>query len=177
VLAEDGQRLFFDSYDALTPRDTNGREDVYEWEAPGEGSCSEASPTYSPQNGGCIDLISSGNSSRDSEFLDASPSGADAFFTTNSSLVPQDYGLVDAYDARVNGGLPSPPVPPNGCEGEACQHPAPPPGSVTPSSEGPEDQAPTTKKGKCPKGKHRVKGKCVKKKAKHKASSKRRAGR
>ena len=32
VLSEDGSRLFFNSFDALLPRDTNSAEDVYEWE-------------------------------------------------------------------------------------------------------------------------------------------------
>ena len=62
-------------------------------------------PLYSPQNGGCIDLISSGQSTHDSEFLEASPNGNDVFFTTLQSLVPADFGLVDVYDARVDGGF------------------------------------------------------------------------
>ncbi len=32
ALSEDGQRLFFESYEALVPRDTNSVQDVYEWE-------------------------------------------------------------------------------------------------------------------------------------------------
>ena len=121
VLSSNGRRLFFESYDALLPGDTNGRGDVYEWEAPGEGGCTESSADYSPQDQGCIYLISSGQSKRDSEFLDASPSGSDVFFATLSSLVPSDYGLVDVYDARAGGGLPAPEPPPASCEGEACQ--------------------------------------------------------
>ena len=35
-------RLFFDSADALVPQDVNGKEDVYEYEPPGEGSCTES---------------------------------------------------------------------------------------------------------------------------------------
>ncbi len=134
VLSSDGRRLFFDSYDTLSPRDTNGREDVYQWEAPGEGRCEESSPTYSARNGGCVDLISSGKSEADSEFLDASPSGSDVFFTTPSSLVPQDYGLTDAYDARIDGGLPEPPPPAPQCEGEACQPPPQAPADAAPAS-------------------------------------------
>ena len=43
------------------------------------------------------------------------------FFGTLSSLLPQDRGLVDIYDARVGGGFPPPLNPPGACEGEACE--------------------------------------------------------
>jgi hypothetical protein len=33
----DGGRVFFDSYDPLVPKDVNGKQDVYEWEADGVG--------------------------------------------------------------------------------------------------------------------------------------------
>lgn len=134
VLSEDGSRLFFESTDTLSPRDTNGVGDVYEWEEPGHGSCTEASDSYSKLNGGCVSLISSGQSPRDSEFIDASPSGEDVFFATLSSLVPQDSGLVDIYDARVDGGFAPPPGTPAACEGEACQSPPAPPLDLTPGS-------------------------------------------
>lgn len=134
VLADDGSRLFFNTTDRLVPRDTNGTQDVYEWERPGVGSCLESSPTFSPANGGCIDLISSGLSIRHSELVDASPSGNDVFFTTLSSLLPQDPGLVDIYDARVDGGFPAPPPPKAECEGEACQSPPLQPLPQNPSS-------------------------------------------
>lgn len=134
VLSTTGGRLFFDAFDALVPGDTNGKADVYEWEAPGEGSCSEAASSYSSQDGGCIYLISSGESLENSEFVDADPSGENVFFTTLSSFASQDTGLLDIYDARVNGGLPAPPQPPAGCEGEACQAPPSAPAFSTPSS-------------------------------------------
>jgi hypothetical protein len=186
ALSEDGRRLFFDSYDALSPRDTNGQQDVYEWEAPGEGTCEESSAAYSAQNGGCVDLISSGKSPLESEFIDASPSGRDAFFTTLSSLVPQDFGLVDVYDAREGGGFPPPPAKPAACEGEACQNAPEAPNDPTPSSEsfqgaGNVREEPAARAPKpCAKGKVRRHGKCVAKHAKkahRRAKRKRRAGR
>lgn len=177
VLADDGRRLYFESYDALLPSDTNGRRDVYQWEAPGSGSCDEAAPSFSYRNEGCIDLISSGKSKLDSEFIDASPSGSDVFIATLASLVPQDYGLFDIYDARVNGGLPAPQGAPATCEGEACQPPPRPPNDPTPASasfkgEGNVAAGPAASK-RCPKGKRRRgkagKGRCAaKKQAKHK---------
>jgi hypothetical protein len=122
-LSPDGSRVFFESTDALSPLDTDGARDVYEWEAPGSGTCEEGAADYSAQNEGCVDLISTGQNARDSHLLDASPDGRDVFFTTLSSLVKSDPGLVDVYDARAEGGLPEPPAPPAQCEGEGCQSP------------------------------------------------------
>jgi hypothetical protein len=113
AFSEDGKRLFFNSFDALVPRDSNGQQDVYEWEAQGKGSCKKAA--------GCVDLISSGQSPQSSEFIDAEPGGNSVFFETKSSLVPQDPGLIDVYVARVNGGFAPPPAPPAPCIGDACQ--------------------------------------------------------
>jgi hypothetical protein len=168
ALSADGDRVFFNSNDALLPRDTNGTMDVYQWEASGEGGCGTEDPSYFPQNGGCIDLISSGESPFESEFWEASESGDDAFFITESSLVPKDPGLVDLYDARVGGGFPEP-IAASPCEGEACQSPPAPPDDPTPatanlSGDGNVDEeAPA----KCPKGKVRRKGRCVKRHRKH----------
>jgi hypothetical protein len=127
VMSDNGRRVFFESFDSLAPRDTNGKMDVYEWEAPGEGRCQESSSSFSKQDGGCVSLISTGKSPSGSRLVDASPSGRDVFFATGESLLPQDYGLVDIYDARENGGLPIPVEPPASCEGEACQAPVVPP--------------------------------------------------
>jgi hypothetical protein len=151
-LSSDGKRLFFDSFGTLAPGDTNGKTDVYEWEAAGSGDCTEQSNSFSEANEGCITLISSGQSPEDSEFFDATPSGSDVFFATQSSLLVQDYGLTDVYDARVNGGFPAPsPVPP-ACEGEACQGPLAPPNDPTPASSSYEGsgntKAPAKKKAK-----------------------------
>ncbi len=110
VLSADGSRLFFESFDALVLRDTNGKQDVYEWEQAADAkACEEAgADLFVEKAGGCISLISSGQSAEHSQFLDASASGSDVFFTTEASLLPQDFGLVDVYDARVNGGFPTP---------------------------------------------------------------------
>ena len=184
VLSEDGERLFFESFDTLVPRDTNGLQDVYEWQqASNAKECEEAgAELFSPEAGGCISLISSGKSDKDSEFVDASADGSDVFFTSASSLVPQDYGLIDIYDARVEGGFPPPPEPDPPCEGESCQSPSAPPRPQTPSSlsfKGAGNLAqPGKARPRCPKGKRRVvrRGKpaCVKKR---KGSRKGRAGR
>jgi DNA-binding beta-propeller fold protein YncE len=94
-------RLFFNSADALAPQDVNGTEDVYEYEPPGVGGCSEATPSFSSRLGGCVGLISSGTSREESAFMDASESGGDVFFLTSSQLVAQDFDTaLDIYDAH-----------------------------------------------------------------------------
>ena len=185
VISTDGRRLFFNSFDALVPSDANGTQDVYEWEAPDTGSCKEENASFFSENGGCIYLISSGHSSYESEFWEASPDGENVFFTTEESLVKRDPGSIDLYDARVGGGFPEPVVKPE-CEGETCQSTPPPPefpGGASATFSGPGNPP----KGKrCPKGKRKVrkagKARCVKKKAKHgkgkqRANANRRAGR
>lgn len=136
ALSADGSRLFFETTDPLVLRDTNGRRDVYEWESDeSQAQCEEdGAELYVPANGGCLSLISSGQSELNSEVLDISPDGRDVFFATASSLVPQDPGLIDVYDAREGGGFPAPAPTASECEGAACQNPPPPPGEVTPAS-------------------------------------------
>jgi hypothetical protein len=181
ALSEDGNRLFFESSDALTPRDTNGLVDVYQWEAPGTGGCSEGAPSYAPSNGGCVNLISSGQAARPARFNDASPDGSNVFFSTLESLVGLDYGLIDIYVARVVGGFPEPPPPAPECEAENCQHPRAAPEYTTPSSllsDGPGNLAAPASRNRCAKGKVRRGKRCLKRQgAKAKANRQRRAER
>ena len=147
ALSSDGRRLFFESYDALLPADTNGALDVYQWERAGKGGCETTDANHFPQNGGCLDLISSGEDRHDSQFLDASADGDDVFFKTAESLYGPDPGQIDIYDVRVLGGFPAPDPPQPSCEGEACQSPPAPPRQPAPSSslfDGP-DNLPTGK--------------------------------
>ena len=168
LITANGGRLFFNSVDALGLRDVNGAQDVYQWEAPGTGDCETSSSSYSAQNEGCVDLISSGQDQTDSEWVEASESGEDVFFRTEESLVKSDPGSVDIYDARVGGGFPEP-TPKAACEGDSCQAPPPAPGFQSPASRsfnGPGN--PKAQKPRCRKGKVRRKGRCVKR-SKHKA--------
>src|SRR4029077_12952516 len=97
-LSSDGGRVFFESSVALLPRDTNGVQDVYEWEQQGVGSCQGSSESFSAASGGCLYLISSGRSPEASFFADASANGNDVFFFTDQPLVGQDQdGAVDVY--------------------------------------------------------------------------------
>jgi hypothetical protein len=103
--SDDGTRLFFTSPDPLVPGLSGGSEKVFEYE--------EGAPR----------LISGTEGGGSSVFLDASASGSDVFFATREQLVPADKdGLVDVYDARVDGGILAlaEPMP---CQGGACREP------------------------------------------------------
>jgi hypothetical protein len=151
-LAIAGNRFFFETGDKLLPTDTNGDagcpqvelvsgtvprcQDVYEWEASGTGSCQSGN-----LNGGCLSLISTGLSLEPSYFADSDLEGDNAFFYTLDQLVGQDKDqLVDIYDARVDGGLPSQfPVSQSPCIDQvSCKGPTPPPptGEGAPGSTG-----------------------------------------
>lgn len=158
-LSANGERLFFESPDKLLPADVNGEggcprveevtrsrscQDVYEWEADGSGSCHGTA-----QNGGCLYLISTGESPQPSYFGDADLEGKNAFFFTTQPLVGQDRdGLVDIYDARIEGGISGQnPAPPSVCTDESsCKGPVPvAPGTVnagTAGFHGPGNQSP-----------------------------------
>ena len=191
AFSADGNRLFFESFEALLARDTNGQGDVYEWErGTSQKDCEgEGAELFVPSAGGCLSLISTGQSPTDSELADASPDGSNVFIRTASSLLPQDPGLVDLYDVRENGGLPQPPPQPAACEGEACQGPIGAPNDQTPASSafrGAGNVREGAPKSRCAKGKaHRKKGRCATKKHAAKqhhrqakrANSNRRAGR
>lgn len=178
ALSADGDRVFFDTVNRLTAADTNGAEDVYSWEAPGTGTCSVGNADYTSSWGGCVSLVSTGTDPRDSEFVDASADGRDAFFLTGQSLLAADPGQIDLYDARVEGGFPPEGSAPPGCQGEGCQQQAVPPGATPNASQGfvgPGDVKPAKPK-KCRKGTVRRGGKCVKKnQGKHKKKQKKNA--
>ncbi|HEV3071947.1 MAG TPA: hypothetical protein VGY76_11040 [Solirubrobacteraceae bacterium] len=128
----DSGRLFFNSSDALAPQDVNGTEDVYEYEPPGVGGCTSASATYSGRAGGCVSLISSGESPNESAFLDASASGGDVFFLTSQPLTSEDHdAAVDVYDAhQCTSSAPCPPpvaLPAPECDTEVSCRAAPTP--------------------------------------------------
>jgi hypothetical protein len=122
----DSGRLFFNSADALVPADINGKENVYEYEPEGPGGCTSASENpaevFNREADGCVGLISSGTSSEESAFLDASgvgPGGQEAedvFFLTSSPLTSEDTDTAyDVYDAHI-------------CSTQSpCHTPAPPP--------------------------------------------------
>jgi hypothetical protein len=175
-ISEDGSRVFFDSEEPLVAQDTNGLQDVYEWERDGFGSCQSA--------GGCVYLLSGGTSSDISALVDASSSGDDVFLVSRAQLVPQDRKETDVlYDVRVDGVQPA--APPE-CMGTGCQGvpSAPPLFAIPPSAtfngvgnlEAPPSASavktkPKAKTKSCRNGYVKKHGRCVKKRSKAKKSS------
>ncbi len=128
-ISEDGDQVFFDSSAPLVGQDTNGQQDVYEWEAEGDGTCTPGTGIQ----GGCVFLLSGGTSESYSWLIGASASGNDVFVATRAQLVAEDQNeTFDLYDVRTDGvKRVSPPT----CTGTGCQGvPAPPPAFATPPS-------------------------------------------
>ncbi len=201
-LSADGNRFFFQSTDKLVPADVNGEascsskeevqlgagpscRDVYEWEAPGTpgGSCTTSSGAYSPTNGGCIYLLSTGTGVYPSYLADVSESGDTAFIFSRQRLVPIDEDTQeDIYAVKVDGGLAAQNAArPAACEGDACRgassQASGAPGAGSGVFEGPGNPTQGTNSTRCPKGKRTVhsKGKvrCVAKHKKQKHKTKR----
>lgn len=109
AMSADGRYVFFSTAERLVGADTNGQIDAYEYDL----------KTGEPH------LLSSGQDSGPSFFMDASSNGHDVFILTRQALSGWDTDRAfDLYDARVDGGQPEPPPPPPTCQGDACQ-PAP----------------------------------------------------
>ncbi len=165
-LSANGRYAFFSSPDALVPEDINGRYDAYEFDI----------DTGEPH------LLSSGRSPQHSWFASASASGNDAFFITHEALSAHDVDdAKDMYDARVGGGLPEPPPPPVGCEGDACQPPPlqlndPTPASSSFAGAGDAKARKGRKARRCPKGKRRVKARSGKARCAKKRANRKRGG-
>jgi hypothetical protein len=168
-LTDEG-RLYFDSQDSLSPFDTNnGIEDVYQYEPNGSGACR--------REAGCVNLISAGREPVDSNFLAMDESGKNVFFTTRDQLVRADSdGLIDLYDAREGGGIPSQSEIARGeCQGEACQPPVSPPSDPTPASSSFQGAGNVVEKTQAKKKQHKVKKHKAKKR--HKKQDKKHANR
>jgi hypothetical protein len=111
-----GTEVFFDSSQPLVAGDSNGTQDVYEWEAEGSSSC----PTATSRYGGCVFLLSGGESTDFSFLVDADESGDNVFVAHRGQLggVGPDDGKNHLYDVRVGGGFPGSSL---ACTGTGCQ--------------------------------------------------------
>jgi len=122
AMSADGGTVVFDTAEALSPADTDGVTDVYDWHE------------------GHVSLISNGGVTAFGTF-GITPSGRDIFFETAQPLTSGDSGIEgDIYDARVGGGFPA--STPAQCPGEACQgapalQPQPPGTSASAAFNGP----------------------------------------
>jgi hypothetical protein len=152
-ITDDG-RIFFNSVDRLVLRDANKKRDAYEW---------------TPEDGGTVELISTGMSDQNSSLLTVTADGRDAFFFTRQKLVSADLNgpIVKIYDAREQGGFFVIPQSQACQASDECHGPgtlvAPPAPIRTKSgTDGQITQLPTKK---CKKGFVKKRGKCVKKKS------------
>jgi hypothetical protein len=122
LLSEDGSRAFFQSSEALVPQDTNGANDVYEWEngriyliSSGQGG----DGVQEVHNVGEVGLAGVVGST----LVGASSNGDDVFIATTDRLAPQvDEDSEAIYDVRVDGGFPYTPAG-HGCDSGQCQGP------------------------------------------------------
>jgi hypothetical protein len=109
AMTSDASTVIFETAEALSPADSDGVTDVYEWHE------------------GQVSLISNGGGSLTLRLgaLGITRSGQDIFFSTGQPLTAGDSGTEsDIYDARIEGGFPvTAPAP---CSGEACQGSPPP---------------------------------------------------
>jgi hypothetical protein len=109
AMTSDASTVIFETAEALSPADSDGTTDVYEWH---EGQVSLIS------NGGVFGATGFGA-------IGITRSGQDIYFSTGQPLTAGDSGSeADVYDARVEGGFPA--TTPQPCSGEACQGSPPP---------------------------------------------------
>ena len=163
-LADDGQ-VFFNTGDALVLRDSDNRQDVYEWEPEGIGTCNSESPDFYALGDDCVGLISAGSSPFDSKLLGVSADGIDVYFFTYDTLAAQDHNgpIVKIYDARSNGGVFEVPQPPPCASSDECHGPgsqAPGPAEIRANTGSPANYIATVG---CKSGFIRKHGGCVRK--------------
>jgi hypothetical protein len=110
AMSDDGQYVFFQSPDALTPQALEGQPNVYEYH---DGEVTLVSDGQDRSVVTVLQVPSVGLVGTDS-------SGQDVFFTTADQLTPEDGSTQQVvYDARIEGGFPG--VSPAECSGDGCQ--------------------------------------------------------
>jgi hypothetical protein len=127
-LSADGARVFFETDQALIPNDTDGINDIYEWQEQENGSptinliSSGRSPHYRPAEKKPGGVTPSPFYLDSNVLLSVTPSGGDVMFMAEERLVASGPtgGTPAIYDARVGGGFLDP-APPAKCVEEGCR--------------------------------------------------------
>jgi hypothetical protein len=117
-LSDDGLKVFFETEEALVPRDRDENNDIYEWSAEGGTPSltlisSGQTPVYRGEFSGIVPA---------NKLAAVTPNGDDVFFFATDALTPSS-GLTGApaiYDARVGGGFAESAVT-KSCSGDECQ--------------------------------------------------------
>jgi hypothetical protein len=114
-------RVFFSTEDPLSPRDTDGVQDVYEY--------TEGRPQLITSGIG-TELKGHYNGALGEAFvlglLSVSANGTDVYFATSESLVSQDHNgsaTLKIYDARTGGGFPAERTPADCTAADECHGP------------------------------------------------------
>jgi hypothetical protein len=117
-VSDDGLKVFFETEEALVPRDRDENNDIYEWSAKGGApSLTLISSGQTPVYRGEFSGIVAAN-----KLAAVTPNGDDVFFFATDALTPSS-GLTGApaiYDARVGGGFAESAVT-KSCSGDECQ--------------------------------------------------------
>jgi len=122
ALSEDGRYVFFTTGESLVAEDLNGPcvDDPLTVMAATKCADAYVFDALSEE----VSLLSTGQSTSASYFVDASDDGRDVFIATNERLSGWDVdGNYDVYDARIDGGFAEPDPEPVGCEEDGCQDP------------------------------------------------------
>lgn len=181
-VSNDGAYVVFASTNDLTPgaeaASSSGAASVYEYRSAGSIATGDV---YLVSNGTDTTTQGVGSGSGKGDVLwGEDASGEDVFFSAGASLLGVDTNEdPDLYDARIGGGFPEPAIP-SECVGEGCLGVGArasvlgSPGSVSAVAGGNLKLAATAPPvalraaankpsgGKCPRGKKRVRGRCIK---------------
>jgi len=167
-VSDDGTRVFFETDEALSAKDTDGINDIYEWhEGDGDPMLISSGQSENFAGGTSFDEALMPN-----VILSITPDGADVVFVSQDALVlgAPGGGARAIYDARINGGFPLPPES-KPCAEEGCRPALSGQSSVFPNA--PSESATSSGNVK-PKKKHRRRhcrhkkhGKCSKHKPKN----------
>jgi hypothetical protein len=166
-VTDEGDKVFFESDEALVEGDVDTVSDIYEW--------------HEKESGPVVALISSGDSTDFPQvpsgpdaptpnlLMGVSPDGRDVFFRALEPLIPgaPEGGALSIYDAREGGGFP-PPSPPNPCLDIAGCRPG---GTTAPSLDSPRSTSPSGSGNVKPRRHHR----CTRRKGHRQPSSKQRS--
>jgi hypothetical protein len=117
-ISDDG-RVFFDTDEALDPRDSNHAQDVYEFVDTRPQLITTGTGTAPGQAAGIVDNSLPG-------LYGVSGDGTDVYFGTFDRLVGQDRNgqQLKFYDARTNGGFPFVPAPAPCQAADECHGPS-----------------------------------------------------